>query len=179
MDYYNSCYISNDYSLLQIQVEEEVKHMDSRDLALILIGLLIGTGIGYISTNILKSYVQPYIFDTTLALETNSTITVGQQLIIYGKLDVTIPSELIQLQSYIKPHLLQDKQLNFMYKTINATYWTLISTETTVYSETEDKGICATVISFNQPGTYILKVCFYGTNLLNPCESQEVNITVT
>jgi len=154
--------------------------MDSRDLACLMIGIMLGAGIGYIGSNMMKPIVESYSFATTLSLtSTSSSMLVGQTITFKVGINITLPSELQAIPNInmINQYLLQDKQVSLLVKGATQELWGTFGTKTTTYLLEE--GTTQFVYTTNINDTYQIKAVFSGTNLLKASESSILTLTVT
>jgi hypothetical protein len=149
-----------------------------RDILLVLLGVLIGTLIGYFGESILNPYVEPYSFASTLTLTTDvnaTTITLGETVMFKAQLDTTIPAELSALEQPLREFLLNNKPVTLMLQYQNSTYWSIVETKNTIYTI---NGEATFSYTFLESGTYSFKAVFEGDNALKASESQIITFTV-
>lgn len=147
-----------------------------------MIGIIVGAGIGYVSVNTLKTYVEPYMFLTNLSLtvispENLTSISLNTTVILEASLDVIIPSELSPIESTVRSFLLQDKNIQLLGKEQVEVRWELWGEAQTSYFA--HYGECQFTVKFDSEGTYVFKAVFSGTQLLKSAESETITLTVT
>lgn len=150
--------------------------MDERNILTILIALLIGVSIGYIGQNMIKPYVETYMFTTALTINGNSTATVGQTVTFTSELDALIPTELLTIPN-VRQYLLQDKKITLVMKEKNSQYWYIVEEKMTVYAN--DKGIAVFQFQFASNGTFTFVAKFEGSSILKSSNSNELIVVVT
>ena len=148
-----------------------------RDIIILIVVFIIGIGVGYIGQNVIKPYVEPYIFDTSLILtmQSNSTsVILGETVSFTATFSVTLPQELQTLEEYIMEPLLQNKKIELYVKPEGSDIF-----YTADVQQTTQSGTCILMCTFNSVGIYEVKAVFEGTNLLRPTESNVLTINVT
>jgi hypothetical protein len=149
-----------------------------RELLILLLGVIIGIGIGYYGESLVKSYIT-YNFPSTLTLTSDlntTTVSIGQTVIFKATLTTIIPSELSPLKSQLEQIVLNNKPIILEMKDNSTTYWSIISTEYTIYGV---EATCSFTFTFQTVGTFDFKVVFQGDNILQSSESQVITLTVT
>jgi hypothetical protein len=149
-----------------------------RDLAILLVGLLLGVGIGYFGESYVRPYVSSYSFSSTLSLAygNSTTVSVGQSITFKAMLDTSIPSELQSFEAQLKQFALNNKPITLMMRVQNSTYWNIIETRNTLYA---GQGEATFMYTFSEAGSFDFKAVWEGDNVLKPSESGVVTITVS
>jgi hypothetical protein len=150
-----------------------------RELLILLLGVIIGIGVGYYGESLVKQYIT-YNFPSTLTLTSDlntTTVSIGQTVIFKATLTTVVPSELSSLKSQLEQIVLNNKPIILEMKDNSSTYWSIISTEYTIYGV--GAATCSFTFTFQTAGTYDFKVVFEGDNILQPSESQIITMTVT
>ena len=79
--------------------------MDTRDLIILLIGFIIGAGVGYAGFGMIKPYVEPYMFESSLTLTTETTTVLQNSTVnFYVSLNISLPPEIASFEEQIKPN---------------------------------------------------------------------------
>ena len=149
--------------------------MDSRDMAMVLVGIIIGGSVGYACYSMILPYASPYLFPTSLTFGQVNATTLNTPITLTVFLDVQLPPELSTLEPYVRQYLLQDKKVVVLLKTEEL--WGVYDSKLTAYAN--NFGVITSSFTATAPGNYTFKAVFEGSSLLKPCETETLTLMVS